>query len=710
MRFEMDSGASLLPAMMSVRSVFSVVNSVLACVLVAALAACASAPTTRPGAGELPGTPDTVAGERVNALPPVPVVDGALALDVVYPVEGQTVATDSTFVFGSTGSGRTRLTINGTAVDVAPNGAFLAFLPVPREGVYRLEALKDGATASLQLSVQVPQPDVRTGGAAIVAGSTYPGGAWAVQPDQAIEVGFRGTRGGHAWLVLPGGARVALHEVTGTRDSGDRNFVADPAAGTLQAAPWSRYEGVLVPRPLASGDTSIAQPLIGGVGARAGQGVVEPDAGQAPDVARAAVLGEPVAGAPAVAAAPAANDVAGDAYFELIVGADTVRSPLRLNLRVLDPVMPRVAVASGPLEAGPDWEVRGRPHTSGPFHWFWPHGTRLQIVEQRGDMLRARLTETLSAWVPAADVRLLPAGTPAPFATIGGVRMVHRHDAIDVHVPMAEALPFRVDESDHTLTIDVYGATSTSNFFQYGQLDPLIRRAEWSQPDDDIYRITLHLAQPVWGYESYRASNGDLVVRVRRPPPIDPDRPLRGLRIAVDAGHPPAGATGPTRLKEADANLWIAQALRPMLEQAGAHVIMIRPDTAAVALGARPQMAADSNAHVLVSIHNNAFPDGVNPFENNGTSVYYFHPRSAQLAQHVQRELLDELRLRDIGIGRADLALVRPTWMPAVLSETMFLMIPQQEAALRNPDVHRRIAEAHLRALESFLRERAVAQ
>ena len=121
-------------------------------------------------------------------------------------------------------------------------------------------------------------------------------------------------------------------------------------------------------------------------------------------------------------------------------------------------------------------------------------------------------------------------------------------------------------------------------------------------------------------------------------------------------------------------------------------------------------MAADSNAHVLVSVHNNAFPDGVNPFENNGTSAYYFHPRSARLAAHMQRELLDELRLRDIGIGRADLALVRPTWMPAVLTETMFLMIPQQEAALRNPDVQRRIAEAHVRALEAFLRERAGVQ
>ena len=40
-------------------------------------------------------------------------------------------------------------------------------------------------------------------------------------------------------------------------------------------------------------------------------------------------------------------------------------------------------------------------------------------------------------------------------------------------------------------------------------------------------------------------------------------------------------------------------------------------------------------ADILVSIHNNAFPDGVNPFENNGTSAYYFQPRSERLARLV---------------------------------------------------------------------------
>ena len=642
----------------------SVVGSVL---FAAVSAACGPARTTT----EPPAQPGVPGGGAAPAprLPAIPARDDALAIDVVYPDSGQVVATDSTFVFGSVGSGRAALTINGARVDVAPNGAFLAWLPVPADGVYRFDATKDGARATVQRIIRTPPLFAPfADAAAIVPGSAAPTGARAMLPDQPLELGFSGVPGGRAYVVLPGGRRIVLHETVDVASGqAARDFQTRPGEAQAQRVRVSRYEGVVRPLPLVTADSGVARPQLGG--------------GTPEDTTTA--------------------------RFELVVGADTARVPLALNLMLLDPVVPRVGIITAPAGAPGDWEARGRAHTSGPFHWFWPSGTRLQVIEERDGLLRVRLTETLSAWLPAADVRMLPPGTPAPFATVGGVRFVHDAAAFDVRIPLAEALPFRVDEDGRTLTIDVYGAKSTSNFFQYGRLDPLIVHAAWSQPDDDLFRITLQLAQPIWGYAAYRAANGDLVVRVRRPPAIDVDRPLHGLRIAIDAGHPPAGATGPTRLTEAEANFAIARALQPLLEQAGAHVIMIRKDAGAVALADRPRMAADSNAHVLVSIHNNAFPDGVNPFENNGTSTYYFHPHSVDLAQHLQRELLAELGLRDIGIGRADLALVRPTWMPAALTETMFLMVPQQEAALRDPGVHRRIAEAHLRALQAFVRGRA---
>ena len=116
------------------------------------------------------------------------------------------------------------------------------------------------------------------------------------------------------------------------------------------------------------------------------------------------------------------------------------------------------------------------------------------------------------------------------------------------------------------------------------------------------------------------------------------------------------------------------------------------------------RVAREQDVDLWVSVHNNAFPDGVDPWRNNGTSVYYNHARAAGLAWSVQRALLDELGLRDLGVGRADLHQARFGWAPAILTETMFMMIPEQEAFLRSEDGQRRVAEAHVAGIERWLR------
>jgi N-acetylmuramoyl-L-alanine amidase len=113
------------------------------------------------------------------------------------------------------------------------------------------------------------------------------------------------------------------------------------------------------------------------------------------------------------------------------------------------------------------------------------------------------------------------------------------------------------------------------------------------------------------------------------------------------------------------------------------------------------------DAHLLVSVHNNAFPEGVNPFRNHGTSTYHFHPHSGDLARALNQEIVRTTLIRDLGARTSNLALVRPTWMPTALTESLFMMLPEQEAALRNPHFLEALAAAHVRGLEAFLRGRA---
>jgi len=60
--------------------------------------------------------------------------------------------------------------------------------------------------------------------------------------------------------------------------------------------------------------------------------------------------------------------------------------------------------------------------------------------------------------------------------------------------------------------------------------------------------------------------------------------------------------------------------------------------------------------------------------------------------------------LRDLGINYDNLALARPTWMPAVLCEGAFLMIPQQEYALRTPEFQAAYAQGIVDGLTAFFR------
>jgi N-acetylmuramoyl-L-alanine amidase len=134
---------------------------------------------------------------------------------------------------------------------------------------------------------------------------------------------------------------------------------------------------------------------------------------------------------------------------------------------------------------------------------------------------------------------------------------------------------------------------------------------------------------------------------------------------------------------------------------------MVSDDNQIAELNARSELAVQDNVDMMVSIHNNAFPDGTNPFFNFGTSTFYFHPFSAPLAYDLDREISSVTGIPNLGAMKKSLAICRPTWMPFALTESLYLMFPDQESALRDPAFLDKLAAAHVRGIEDFLRERA---
>lgn len=609
--------------------------------LCAAACASASAPSTTPA--PVSGPPPAVTARPSpaapaaplpsRALPGVPRIDGPLSIRVVYPTAGQVIAAhDSNFIFGSVGNGDATLLINGNPVPVYPNGAFLAFLPVPggQHPEYELIATRGVERAASVVAIGFVPPSIAlpdTGRLVVDRASAVPAGRLARRADERVRVAVRAPQNATVTFSNAAGARRALR---------------------ARGVAWS---GEVAARDL--------------------------DRGAALVVRR---------------------------------GADSVRVPLAAAA-LADAAPPRFArlrLREGNVAAVNDTDavVIARPRPLGTYKWFLLPGTTVEVTGRTDQSVRVRLDSQLEVWLDDDMLELLPEEADSPRRTAANARAVEGDRFTDVRIPVTSRPPYFVEElrDEPALILTLYGTVSNTDIINFPTADPSVRDVTWEQVASDRVRYTVHLRHAPFGY-LVLWERGALVLRVRRPPAVNALNPLAGLVIAVDAGHPPIGATGPTGLYEGDAVLAVARRLQPLLEARGARVILTRESPAPVPLGDRPIVARRADADAFVSIHLNALPDGVNPYRENGTGTYFFNDHSEPLARAIQRGLVREMGLRDLGINYDNLAVVRPTWMPSVLCEGAFVILPDQEAALRSPEFQERYALGIVEGLEEYFRE-----
>jgi hypothetical protein len=68
------------------------------------------------------------------------------------------------------------------------------------------------------------------------------------------------------------------------------------------------------------------------------------------------------------------------------------------------------------------------------------------------------------------------------------------------------------------------------------------------------------------------------------------------------------------------------------------------------------------------------------------------------------------MHLRDRGTRRSNFAVVRPTWFPAALTEGAFMMLPDQEHAMKTAEYQDAYARSIVEGLEQFFRELGASQ
>ncbi|MFK2827114.1 N-acetylmuramoyl-L-alanine amidase [Bacillus sp. B190/17] len=170
------------------------------------------------------------------------------------------------------------------------------------------------------------------------------------------------------------------------------------------------------------------------------------------------------------------------------------------------------------------------------------------------------------------------------------------------------------------------------------------------------------------------------------------------MLIVLDAGHggkdPGAVANG---LLEKDITLQLALKAGAFLRtNYNCDVMYTRNKDVYLTLPERTNIANRAGADLFCSFHINSFNEkskGFETFRYPGTKG-----KTADLQKGVHEEVMKIMQpygITDRGMKQQDLAVVRGTKMPAVLTETLFISNPNEAKLLKSESFINEVAKAH---------------
>lgn len=175
------------------------------------------------------------------------------------------------------------------------------------------------------------------------------------------------------------------------------------------------------------------------------------------------------------------------------------------------------------------------------------------------------------------------------------------------------------------------------------------------------------------------------------------------LDLMIDPGHggKDPGAVGPTGVKEKNSTLDLALRVGSLLTTQGAKTGYTRTTDVFVDLSERAAMANKAEARYFLSIHINSAASAT----ATGTETYAYAAggQGEKLAKAVQSNLVAAIKLPDRGVKFANVAVLRETKMPAVLTEVCFICNPNEEARLKDDAFLEKAALGIAKGVASFL-------
>ena len=375
----------------------------------------------------------------------------------------------------------------------------------------------------------------------------------------------------------------------------------------------------------------------------------------------------------------------------------TAKSNQRITVLNQSHVLTGLTIGEAPLYYG-----LGSDRLGGAKMGYLDSLVKLEVTGRMNNMYRVRLSSQAQAYIPVNSLRLQEGAHFRPYSLTGSWSVTTDSTYDFVRIGLAARLPYThvVQQHPTRIVVDIYGAVSNSNWITQKEGLVAIENVWYEQVSKDIFRVFIELKEEqLWGYQVGYEGNR-LIIRVKpQPDTLD----LRGLTVAVDAGHggSNSGAAGMTGAVEKTLNLAMALKLKAALEAAGSNVIMTRTRDQSVRNSYRLQRFQQSDADLLISIHCNS---SRNPIVQ-GVSTYYRHQAYRPLSRHILAEMR-KLGLADFGnVGGFNFTLNAPTELPTVLVEVGFLSSPADEERLLAPGFHDEVAERIVEGVRGFLKE-----
>ncbi|MEY2834649.1 MAG: hypothetical protein RLZZ557_311 [Bacteroidota bacterium] len=331
-------------------------------------------------------------------------------------------------------------------------------------------------------------------------------------------------------------------------------------------------------------------------------------------------------------------------------------------------------------------------------------GILLKVIDSLGSDYIIELTNSLHAFIQKSSI-VPDTARNHPAHYLSGNWKTYRDERFDhIVIAMPERLPYRgtMQVNPNRLIIDLFGITSNTNWItQVGQLKE-VANTWYEQMENGMLRVYIDLKSSMhWGYSVHYDSIGSkLDIRVKHAP----DRNLKNLFVAVDAGHGGnnSGAAGDMYRKlEKALTLDYALALEKELKKAGIRrVFMTRRKDTSLSMPERIMMLRDTMPDLLLSIHfNSSSVDTV-----KGTSTFYRHIGFRPLTQVILNRM-KQLGLQEFGnVGSFNFALSGPTEYPNCLVEVAFLSNPDDERFIMHKKSPEKVARKIREGLTDWLR------